>query len=198
MRIDPEHSSRWMADFEKALQRCRQPILHGNVLDQFLLNGGYTTVLEFLRAYLQEAGYAIVGQYDVADGLVFATPEMRSAFERIVSGRLLGPDRRPAAPSAPEATPSAPTATGPGPATPEPPGAVPPARAIPGRAGPPRPFLQDPLEAVSQIRIVLGQSQVPAAFVLRCADNINTARENNPVPGGMGKAPKHRGGCGGV
>jgi len=217
VKVDAEHSSRWMVDCVKALDRCKQPLLHGNVADQFLLNGSYTTALEFLRTYLREAGYAIVGQYDLADGLVFAEPDMRRTFERIVAGRLLGPgaQQQPPAPpgqepardgQAPRIPPSQPQAAGqpggipppnvpgplPGPAPaqsapPQPgafssPSAAPP-RGVPGRGqAAPRAFLQDPQEAVSQMRVVLAQSEAPAAFVIRFADKLTTSPENQPIP----------------
>jgi len=217
VKVDAEQSSRWMVDCVKALDRCKQPLLHGNVADQFLLNGSYTTALEFLRTYLREAGYAIVGQYDVADGLVFAEPDMRRTFERIVAGRLLGPGAQQQQPptreqepeqagQAPPLPPAQPQAAGqpggipapnvppplPGPAPaqsapPTQPGAfsspnAPAPRSVPGRGqAAPRAFLQDPQEAVSQMRVVLGQSEAPAAFVIRFADKLTTSPENQPI-----------------
>lgn len=173
MDVDPSTSSRWMVDCADAMERCKQPLLHGNVADQFLLNGRYVTLLGFLHEYLLGAGYQVVGQYDVADGLVFAEEGMRREFEGIVSGRLLGRREAEQSPEPDERTPAQPA----GP---------PPARGIPrpspGRVGRTRgPFLQDPLEAMSQMRLALSQSEAPCAFIVRFADKLVTGPEHHQM-----------------
>lgn len=71
MKIRPAQSSEWMIEFHKQIVRCKHVLLYGNVADQFLLNGQYCTLLQFLDNYFVEQGYEIVGQYDVVDGFRF-------------------------------------------------------------------------------------------------------------------------------
>ena len=162
MRISPERSSPWMIEFDKQLVRGKQVLLYGNVEDQFLLNGRYLSVSQFVESYFREEGYAIVGRYDIVDGVRFADPAMRSEFDRIVRAALGGgPDEQ--APSEPglgsqDAQPAAPQ------------------RRAPGAAGVVRGLLggglRTPEQALQAIRHVLGQSDASAAMVVEFGDKL--------------------------
>src|SRR5688572_27747589 len=104
MSIQAETSSPWMVEFEKQLVRGKHILLHGNVRDQFVLDGSHISCLDFLRTYFTRAGYEIVANYDIVDGMQFADPDrMQPEFRRIVTQALGGgiPVTRPSTAGAP-------------------------------------------------------------------------------------------------
>jgi len=92
MRIDPQRSSQWMVELHKQMVRCKHVLLYGNVSDQFLLNEEYRTLPQFLDEYFLDAGYEIVGQYDVVDGFGFCDDSgkgrMFKQFRQIVRQKM--------------------------------------------------------------------------------------------------------------
>ena len=92
MRIDPHRSSQWMVELHKQMVRCKHVLLYGNVSDQFLLNEAYRTLPQFLDEYFLDAGYEIVGQYDVVDGFRFCDDSgkgrMFKQFRQIVRQKM--------------------------------------------------------------------------------------------------------------
>jgi energy-coupling factor transporter ATP-binding protein EcfA2 len=62
-------------------------VLFGNVSDQFLLNGDYVLLEDFLQTYLLESGREIVVEYDTVDGLrLLNEVKMRRSFDQIRRG----------------------------------------------------------------------------------------------------------------
>ncbi len=47
---------RWMAEFAQQHRRGKHVLLYGNIADQFLLNGEYMSLLDFLGRYLRGEG----------------------------------------------------------------------------------------------------------------------------------------------
>lgn len=87
MNIDSTTSSDWMTSFHKQIVRGRSVLLFGNVSDQFLLNGEYVLLEEFLRTYLKDSGRDLVAEYDTVDGLRLLDEEgMRQPFEQLLRG----------------------------------------------------------------------------------------------------------------
>jgi len=72
-------SSRFILEVEKQLHRRKHIVLYGNIYDQFLWRGAYTTVDEFLRAYFKELSFDIVTEYDPVDGFRFGDHEVITA-----------------------------------------------------------------------------------------------------------------------
>jgi hypothetical protein len=68
-------SSRFILDVERQLHRRKHIVLYGNIYDQFLWRGAYTTVDDFLRTYFRELRFDIVAEYDPIDGFRFADHE---------------------------------------------------------------------------------------------------------------------------
>jgi len=83
-------TSRWIAEFNKQLQRRQHSILYGNIHDQFLWRGVYQNIDEFLTSYFQDMGFNIVTRYDVVDGFNFLTSEMSDRFNHIAKNGVLG------------------------------------------------------------------------------------------------------------
>jgi hypothetical protein len=159
MHIAPERSSQWMVEFDKQLVRGKQVLLYGSIADQFLLNGNYVPLHDFLRQYFVESGYGVVGQYDVVDGLQFSDPdEMRPTFESIVTQALGGQPRQ----EPPEADAAS--------ASPDGARRIPRAAMANARAA--TPMLQPPSQSVAAIREVIRQAETPAAFVLDFSDKL--------------------------
>lgn len=160
MLIVPERSSRWMIELQKQLIRGRHVLLYGNVADQFLLNGSYLSLSQFLSKYFCEEGYRLVGRYDIVDGLRLSDPSaMRPLFESLVSSALGGDPAVPAPAKADAPSPA--------------PGATPPARRVPRAGSGPRegePRMPD--QALHAIRLVLSQAEVGVAMAVHFSDQL--------------------------
>lgn len=81
-------SARWIQEFEKHLYRRQHLILYGNIHDQFLWQGSYQGMAEFLNAYFLNLGFDLIVRYDLVDGLTFAQSEMRPLFDELTKARL--------------------------------------------------------------------------------------------------------------
>lgn len=81
-------SARWIQEFEKHLYRRQHQILYGNIHDQFLWQGTYQGMGEFLNAYFLNLGFDLVVRYDLVDGLTFPQSEMRQLFDDLARQRL--------------------------------------------------------------------------------------------------------------
>lgn len=99
-------SARWIQEFEKHLYRRQHLILYSNIHDQFLWQGNYQGIAEFLNAYFLNLGFDLIVRYDPVDGLTFAQSQMRQLFEELAQQRLaqqelerLGQSSTPAAPA---------------------------------------------------------------------------------------------------
>lgn len=109
MQLQRETAPLWMVEFDKQLRRGKHVLLYGNVQDRYLLPGGNVVVslAEFLNRYFTEAGYELVGRYDIVDGVQFADPAaMGPLFERVISDQPLPtepPPPRPPRESPPDA-----------------------------------------------------------------------------------------------
>ncbi|MGK7875363.1 MAG: AAA family ATPase [Xenococcaceae cyanobacterium] len=82
-------SSRWIVDFEKHLYRRQHIILYGNVHDQFLWQGGYQGLDEFLNGYFLDKGFKLRVRYDPIDGFNFAESEMKQRFHTLAQRQLI-------------------------------------------------------------------------------------------------------------
>ncbi len=73
-------SSRFILEVEKQLHRRKHIVLYGNIYDQFLWSGFYTTVDDFLRSYFLEMSFDVVAEYDPIDGFQFADHQIVRAL----------------------------------------------------------------------------------------------------------------------
>ncbi|MDY7023857.1 MAG: ATP-dependent Clp protease ATP-binding subunit, partial [Cyanobacteriota bacterium] len=80
-------SARWIQEFEKHLYRRQHLILYGNIHDQFLWQGSYQGMGEFINAYFLNLGFDVIVRYDLVDGLTFADAQMRQLFDELVKTR---------------------------------------------------------------------------------------------------------------
>ena len=81
-------SARWIQEFEKHLYRRQHLILYSNIHDQFLWQGNYQGMEEFLNAYFLNLGFDLIVRYDPVDGLTFPHSEMRQLFDELARQRL--------------------------------------------------------------------------------------------------------------
>ncbi|MBD2773074.1 AAA family ATPase [Iningainema tapete] len=99
-------SARWIQEFEKHLYRRQHLILYSNIHDQFLWQGTYQGMGEFLNAYFLKQGFDLIVRYDPVDGFTFAQSEMRQLFDELARQRSsqqqvsLGQSSTPATPAA--------------------------------------------------------------------------------------------------
>lgn len=185
MDICRETSSQWMTEFHNQLVRGKHVLLHGNVADQFLLNGEYCSLAGFLDTYFRSEGFEVVGRYDIADGLRLVSPDMQPVFQGLINARrrtgggAVSPMGEPAprAANVPaggahgcDGTPISPS-TGRAPSSPAtiPPGPQP--TMAPSSASQ-LPSFRSVDEAVRAIRLILAQAEVPAAMIMDFADML--------------------------
>src|SRR4051812_27019804 len=122
MQLDRKTSSAWVLSLDRELKRGKQVLLHGNVADEFLVNGEYLSLRDFLDRYLPESGFQLALHYDIVDGIRFADPaRMQALFQQVRTG---GPPAAPVHISAPGTSRRVAPAAGP-PTTPAPQGADP-------------------------------------------------------------------------
>ena len=158
MNIDSSTSSSWMLELDRQLKRGKCVLLHGNISDMFFLNNAPITLERFLTGYLSSRGYAIIAEYDPADGLRVTPEEAWSRFDRINS---CDGD----AGSTPS---SAPTPGG---------GLMERARSV---VPTPRPTARCPYDSVrfaEEARRLLGQTETPSALVWHYGERIVGDRE---------------------
>jgi len=184
MNIHRETSSHWMIDFQNQLMRGRHLILHGNIADQFLVNGIYNSLPQYLEWYFREEGYEVIAQYDIVDGFRLTAPsEMQTPFLRAIASTIQGNEK------------GASTCTG----VPDQAGTFAPSSSQtgsktnipePGNVGQRgsigtnsqqttphvtnMPRLQTPEEVLPVIRNALRQTQIPVAMIVEFADKIFT------------------------
>ncbi|NET48921.1 MAG: ATP-dependent Clp protease ATP-binding subunit, partial [Merismopedia sp. SIO2A8] len=174
-------SARWIQEFEKHLYRRQHIILYGNIHDQFLWQGNYQGMVEFLNGYFLNLGFDLISRYDPVDGLLFAQPQMREQFEALAQQRLAQQERdrlgQAAIPSAPAhsstyAPDNAPAHT----PTIDP--MQPPPRRNPGAVVQQRTSAYlSPEVALSQLRAVLSQSQATVASMFDLSDMLTADPE---------------------
>jgi hypothetical protein len=182
MSQDAQHtSSRWITEFAKQVLRGKHVLLYGNVHDQFLFEGSYLTVHDFVQQFFTGRGFSVVARYDPIDGFRFAETEMGKRFNDLVrksiaedNPQLLGaelPAVNQPAPAAPEPQPG--TAAGPASdLTAPPPRQRPGAAAVP--AAPAAPRRVDPANAFGQLRRALAQNSTNVAMSLDLADMLTS------------------------
>lgn len=88
MQLNRDNSPLWMVEFEKQLLRGKHVLLYGNVEDRFLLPGNreIASLADFLNQYFCDAGYNLVGHYDIVDGIQLADPQqMEPLLERLAN-----------------------------------------------------------------------------------------------------------------
>jgi energy-coupling factor transporter ATP-binding protein EcfA2 len=159
-------SARWIQDFEKHLYRRQHLILYSNIHDQFLWQGTYHGMEEFLNAYFLNLGFDLIVRYDPVDGLTFAQPEMRQMFDELARQRLAEQQQERLGQSA---TPAAPAIADP---------TQPPSRANPGAV------VQrltgthlSPEQAFSHLRAVISQAKIPVAAIVDLGDMLTADPE---------------------
>ena len=159
MQINPESSSAWMTEFAQHHRRGKHLLLYGNIVDQYLLNGEYLSLLEFLGRYFKAQGYELIGRYDFVDGLQLAEPvEMEPRFEQILRSSL-GGDPNP--PPSPPPDPGGESELG----------AFHPPRRVPRAAGASLTgSLRPPDQALAAIRAVIGQTTVASTMIVNFCD----------------------------
>lgn len=81
-------SARWIQEFEKHLYRRQSLILYSNIHDQFLWQGNYQGMTEFLNAYFLNQGFELVVRYDPIDGFNFPQQSMRQIFDELAKQQL--------------------------------------------------------------------------------------------------------------
>ena len=81
-------SARWIQEFEKHLYRRQHLILYSNIHDQFLWQGNYQGMGEFLNAYFLNLRFDLIVRYDLVDGFTFPQSEMRQLFDELARQRL--------------------------------------------------------------------------------------------------------------
>ena len=94
MQLNRDNSPLWMIEFDKQLLRGKHVLLYGNVEDRFLLpvSGEVVSLSEFLNRYFCEAGYELVGHYDIVDGIQLADPqEMGPLLDALANPRATPP-----------------------------------------------------------------------------------------------------------
>jgi hypothetical protein len=182
-------SSRWIVEFGKQVLRGKHVLLYGNIHDQFLWEGNYVTVQEFVQQYFLRRSFDLVLRYDQVDGFTFGAPEMNKRFQDIVRKGILAENPQlggnlPTEAGGPSG-PGAGTAAGSGAADPPAPAAndllTPPPRSRPGAAGPggqpagaPPSRRVDPASAFGQLRHALGQNAASVAATLNLADMLTS------------------------
>lgn len=81
-------SSRWITDFIKHRYHRLHSIIYGNIHDQFLWQGNYQNLQNFLTCYFQDLGFEIIVTYDMIDGFNFNSDEARKEFQNLARNRL--------------------------------------------------------------------------------------------------------------
>jgi len=96
-----EPASAWIESLDRQLVRAKHVLLHGNTSDLALYSGlasrshdrsACTSFDDALHRYLLDAGFALVIQFNIADGLRLVDPGMVEAFQRACAA---GPDVAP-------------------------------------------------------------------------------------------------------
>lgn len=77
MHLTRDNAPLWMVELDKQLLRGKHVLLYGNVEDRFILpeSGEVASLPDFLNQYFCEAGYELVGHYDIVDGVQLADAE---------------------------------------------------------------------------------------------------------------------------
>jgi len=185
---DQPISSRFILDLEKQLQRRKHVLLYDNIYDQFLWNGAYVTIDEFLRTYFSSMGFNLICKYDPVDGLQFADhqqvipaydPErklaekMEQRFDEVVRSGMntrLPVITLPKMNNPMPAAPAVPSGSS---------GTAPPPRGIPGQSTPgilPGASAKrrlPPDEAFASIRIAVSQPHISTAFIIDQMDMLS-------------------------
>ncbi|MBF0426351.1 MAG: AAA family ATPase [Magnetococcales bacterium] len=178
-------SSRWIGEFTRLLLRRKHVLLHGNIHDHFLWRGQDLALPEFLRACFREMGFNLILHYDPLDGFTFAGSELPPPPPIGADGIPLPPwpgalaeryaevirrqvaQRRGDHAVVIPATPGLPPVAGSSVA------AVASPRALPGAAaGIARPRRLPPEEALAELRLALGQHDLPLAAILDLGDML--------------------------
>ena len=95
-------SSRWIAEFEKQIQRRRHVLLYGNIHDAVFWNGKHTGVKQYLFEYFTATKFTVIMRYDLVDGFCYSdeasptpgsqpatAPTMRKWFDGIVQQAVM-------------------------------------------------------------------------------------------------------------
>lgn len=164
-------NSRWITDFEKQLMRGKHMLLYGNIHDQFIWQGQYMTLPNYVTGHFQRLKYDIVVSYDPVDGFSFPTKEMEKRFNELARKRLeaanpglTGDDAPdPAAPPEQSAAQDSTDLTAP-----------PPRRRTATSARPVSNRRVDPQTAFARLRHVMSQGEISVAAMVNLGDMLTS------------------------
>ncbi len=171
-------SSRWITDFIKHRYHRLHTILYGNIHDQFLWQGNYQNLENFLTCYFQDLGFEIVVTYDMIDGFNFNSNEARTEFQDLARNRPMEEKNQPIGNPQINNSPSVPNNN----SLPQPP------RETPGKIVPQNlNTRKSPENAFGDLRAVLSQSKKAIASIINLGDMLTSdgsrysADERNPL-----------------
>jgi energy-coupling factor transporter ATP-binding protein EcfA2 len=172
-----ETTSSWIMELTRQLKRGKHVLLHGNVRDLSLNNGAFMPFDVALDSLLTGLGYQLRVRYNIADGIEFEEPWMRSRFDNLMlapettGGRALSSGGY----NPPGGGYNPPGANNPLPSS----GDAGPAPAAPGPAPAPI-YLQEPALALPAIRRFLKNARhTPGCVILSFSDKLAQGGESN-------------------
>ncbi|MTF40328.1 AAA family ATPase [Cyanobacterium aponinum] len=175
-------SSRWITDFIKHRYHRLHSIIYGNIHDQFLWQGNYQNLENFLTCYFQDLGFEIIVTYDMIDGFNFNSDEARQEFQDLARNRLAEKHQGSLGNTQINNPPSPPT----NPSNNNP--LSPPSRGNPGGRMPQNlNTRKSPEDAFGDLRAVLSQSKKAIASIINLGDMLTSdgsrysADERNPL-----------------
>ncbi len=161
--------SRWIHDFEKQVMRGKHVLLYGNVHDQFLWNGQYVTMGDYLSAYFAQRRFDITVRYDPVDGFRFPGPDIEKKFEDLANKKFAEVNPGVTGAGDPETV-----GTDGSPFQPTDPGKQPPPRKAPGAVVGRFNRRVAPADAFARLRLVMAQSETSVASILDVADMLTS------------------------
>ncbi|NCO74954.1 MAG: ATP-dependent Clp protease ATP-binding subunit [Cyanobacteria bacterium] len=172
-------SSRWITDFIKHRYHRLHTILYGNIHDQFLWQGNYQGLEDFLTCYFHDLGFEIIVNYDPIDGFNFNNDRAKKTFNELARNNIIE-KQPPNVDNNPIKNP---------PSSPSPPNPLsPPVRDNPGERMPQNlKIRKSPEDAFGDLRVVLSQSKTSIVSIINLGDMLTSdgsrysADERNPL-----------------
>lgn len=172
-------SSRWITDFIKHRYHRLHTILYGNIHDQFLWQGNYQGLEDFLTCYFHDLGFEIIVNYDPIDGFNFNNDRAKKTFNELARHNIIE-KQPPNVDNNPIKNP---------PSSPSPPNPLsPPVRDNPGERMPQNlKIRKSPEDAFGDLRVVLSQSKTSIVSIINLGDMLTSdgsrysADERNPL-----------------
>lgn len=149
----------WLIELNRQIKRGKHIILHGNVRDMALLQDKLRNFEDAVDGILRKRHYTLRARYNLADGVTFTEPSMRSRFDTARLG--------------PQACSSSPSGGYNPPRMSAPPGPEPRIQPV---------FLVEPDQALAAFRQVLSNPQTePCATTVYFADRLTFVGQSLPL-----------------